>query len=209
MNSAALSLPDFSINLELLNRVEITNTASSALVYDDLAFEQLFKAHFKALHAYANVLLRDDEQAEEIVQNLFMRLWEKRELLSANTSVKAYLYRSVHNDCLNYIKHNKVKAKYQEYASYSMNQHSESAARKVELKEFEWRIHEALNELPQQCRLIFQMSRFEDLKYKEIAEQLNLSVKTVENQMGKALKLMRLKLKDFLPLLLLWLNRML
>ena len=82
---------------------------------------------------------------------------------------------------------------------------TEQASKKLELRELEDRISEAIKELPQQCRTIFQMSRFEELKYKEIADQLGLSIKTVENQMGKALKIMRTKLADFLPLILLWL----
>ena len=183
------------------NRVEITKDN----LYSDLAFEQLFKAHFKALHAYANAMLQDEDASEEIVQNMFMRLWEKREVLSIQTSVKAYLYKSVHNDTLNLIKHNKVKLKYENHAAYVMKNESNKASDTFELRELEERLREAMNDLPQQCRTIFQMSRFEELKYKEIAEQLNLSVKTVENQMGKALKIMRLKLADFLPILILWL----
>jgi RNA polymerase sigma-70 factor (ECF subfamily) len=207
-NAITLNLPDFSLVLRKIYIVEVSNP-ESAFLYDDAAFEQMFKTHFKALHAYANVTLRDEEQAEEIVQGVFIKLWEKRELLHIDTSVKAYLYRSVHNECLNHIKRNKVKARYEEHAINSGSNHTESAAKLLELKELEGRIQEALAELPQQCRIIFQMSRFEELKYKEIAEQLNLSVKTVENQMGKALKLMRVKLRDFLPLFLFWLDRML
>lgn len=200
--------PDFSLSLRQLNFVEITNSAPVILL-DDLAFERLFKEYFKALHAYALVILRDEEQAEEIVQGIFVKIWEKRELLRVETSVKAYLYRSVHNECLNFIKRNKTREKYEDYTSYSMDGYSESASKKLELKELEMKVQQALNELPQQCRIIFQMSRFEELRYKEIAQQLNLSVKTVESQMGKALKLMRLKLQDFLPLVLIWLNRVL
>ncbi len=207
-SATTLNLPNFSLSLRKICIVEVSNP-DSAFLYDDAAFEQLFKTHFKALHAYANVTLRDEEQAEEIVQSVFIKLWEKRELLHIDTSVKAYLYRSVHNECLNHIKHIKVKAKYEEHATYTSPGHTESAAKLLELKELEGHIHQALSELPQQCRIIFQMSRFEELKYKEIAEQLNISIKTVENQMGKALKLMRAKLRDFLPLILIWFDRIL
>ena len=192
--------------------MEFTNTASVApvLVYNDNAFEQLFKEHYRALHAYAAVMLRDEEQAEEIVQGVFLKLWEKRDQLQIQTSIKAYLYKSVHNDCLNLFERNKTRLKYENHASYTMDKHSELASKNVELKELEDRLGKALNELPQQCRTIFQMSRFEDLKYKEIADSLGLSVKTVENQMGKALRILRTKLADFLPLVLLWiLNRFL
>jgi RNA polymerase sigma-70 factor (ECF subfamily) len=83
-----------------------------------------------------------------------------------------------------------------------MKDRTNQPAKTLELKELESRLWQALNELPEQCRTIFQMSRFEELKYKEIAERLGLSIKTVENQMGKALKLLRIKLVDFLPLIL-------
>lgn len=170
--------------------------------YDDLAFEQLFKSHFKALHAYACTLLKDEDTAEEIVQNMFLKFWEKRELLNVQTSIKAYLYKCVHNDSLNFLKHQKIKTKYQDFATYTMNNHYEPASSKVEMTELEIKLQQALNELPQQCRTIFQMSRFEELKYREIADQLGLSVKTIENQMSKALKIMRMELADFLSLIL-------
>ena len=202
-------IPDTPYLIPIFTPVELTqNEAGSGMILlSDFSFEQLFKAHFKALHAYAFAMLCDEEMAEEIVQNMFMKLWEKRERLEIQTSVKAFLYKCVHNDGLNYLKHQKIKTKYQDYATYSMKDRTEKASDRLELNELEIRLGDALNDLPQQCRTIFQMSRFEELKYKEIAEQLGLSIKTVENQMGKALKILRLKLADFLPLLILWLLR--
>jgi len=170
-------------------------------LYDDHAFEQLFKSHYNALHSYASAMLRDEDTAEEIVQSMFLRFWEKRSLLNIQTSIKAYLYKCVHNDSLNYLKHQTIKTKYQDYAAYSMNDHYEPASSKVELTELESRLQEALRELPEQCRTIFQMSRFEELKYREIADQLGLSVKTIENQMGKALRILRIKLADFITVI--------
>ncbi len=184
----------------------VTNTAGAARGYDDHAFEALFKAHFKALHSYASVMLYHDSHAEEIVQNMFVRLWEKRDLLDVQTSVKAYLYKCVHNDCLNYIKHKKIKARYQDHATFTMNDHTENTSDKLALGELQDRLQVAMNELPEQCRTIFQMSRFEELKYREIADELGLSVKTVENQMGKALRILRVKLVDFLPIVLLFMH---
>lgn len=171
--------------------------------YNDVAFEQLFKSHYKALHSYANMLLKDLDAAEEVVQTMFLRLWEKRHLLDVQTSVKAYLYKCVYNDSLNLMKHEQVKNKYQDFTLHTMNTEHESASNKVELSELQRQLQNALNTLPEQCRIIFQMSRFEELKYKEIAERLGISIKTVENQMGKALKILRLKLVDFLVLVLL------
>lgn len=185
--------------------MKLTDPVSQDTVhlYDDRAFEQLFKSHYTALHAYANVILKDEDTAEEIVQAMFMKFWEKRELLNIQTSLKAYLYKCVYHDCLNHLKHEKIKMKHQEYTYHTMDTHHEAASARVELTELQKKLGVALNELPEQCRTIFQMSRFEELKYREIADQLGLSIKTVENQMGKALRVLRLKLSDFLALILL------
>lgn len=168
-----------------------------------IVFEDVFKAHFKNLHAYACTIVKDDVMAEEMVQNVFYKIWERKAHLSIQTSLTAYLYRAVYHESLNYIKHQKVKTAYQSYATARMNQQTDNAEKKVLLGELEQRLRTALQELPEQCRTIFQMSRFEELKYQEIADKLGLSIKTVENQMGKALKLMRLKLIDFLPFVIL------
>ncbi|NEU10158.1 RNA polymerase sigma-70 factor [Flavihumibacter sp. R14] len=183
-----------------------TNKAGTVTGYDDHAFEELFKAHFKALHSYASVMLYQDSHAEEIVQSMFVRLWEKRALLDVQISIKAYLYKCVHNDCLNYLKHHKIKTKYQDHAALTMNDQIENTSDKLVLGELQDRLQAALNELPEQCRTIFQMSRFEELKYREIAEALGISIKTVENQMGKALRILRVKLVDFLPIILLFMH---
>ena len=170
-------------------------------------FEQVFKSHFKSLHAYACTIMRDAMPAEEIVQNIFLKLWEKKEEITIKENISVYLYRAVHNESLNYLRHRKVRSAYQ---SYAMRQHKqteqEKPAEKVVMKELEKKLEVALQELPEQCRTIFQLSRFEDLKYREIADRLGLSVKTIENQMGKALKLLRLKLVDFLPTILLFIT---
>lgn len=170
---------------------------------DNKAFERIFKQYFKSLHSYALMFLKDEALAEEAVQNVFVRIWEKKDQLNVLGSLKAYLYRAVHNESLNYLKHQKVRADYQLHYSNTMEEAQEQTEGKVIASELEKQILSALNDLPQQCRLIFQMSRFEQLKYQEIADQLGLSIKTVENQMGKALKIMRLKLTEFLPLILL------
>lgn len=184
-------------------KFSITTPENQYQHYDDHAFEKLFKDHFRALHAYAHVILKDEDDAEEIVQNMFLKLWEKRDSLQVQTSAKAYLYKCVYNDSLNYLKHQKIKTKYQDYAAYTMNDQHLAASSKIEMTELEYKLSLALNELPEQCRTIFQMSRFEELKYKEIAARLGLSIKTIENQMGKALRILRLELADFLSLLLL------
>lgn len=163
-------------------------------------FEQIFKAHFKGLHTYACTLIKDPVMGEEMVQSVFVRLWEKKEALEIRENIAGYLYRSVHNECLNYAKHRKVRLAYQSYVLRRHDPHDqEKASEKITTGELERRLEAAILELPEQCRLIFRLSRSEELKYREIADKLGLSVKTVENQMGKALKLLRLKLADLLP----------
>lgn len=167
---------------------------------NEAAFEQVFKTHFKNLHAYACSMLRDDMAAEEAVQNIFLKLWERSDSLSIAGSLAAYLYRAVHNECLNQLKHEKVKEAHALHVAYISPTHRDTPSRSLQAKELEQRIQKTLNELPEQCRTIFQMSRFEELRYREIADRLGLSIKTVEAQMGKALKIMREKLADLLPL---------
>jgi len=188
--------------------MELENESIGTLLAqkDEAAFEQVFKNHFKRLHAYAFTILRDEIQAEEMVQQVFFKLWERNENLSLTGSVSSYLYRAVHNESLNYIKHQKVRSNHQLNVAYSMKNEVEHPAKKIMAGELEKKIHSALNELPEQCRTIFQMSRFDELKYREIADKLGISVKTVESQMSKALRLLRVKLVDFLIFILLFIH---
>jgi RNA polymerase sigma-70 factor (ECF subfamily) len=186
-----------------LSELHLINLVSQG---SEMAFEKFFKTYFKSLHAYAFTVLQDEIMAEEIVQQVFYKIWEKKEQFRVHSSVKAFLYKAVYNECLNYLKHQQHRLNHQNYVVYtSRNQASnENAALRVELNELETRLHKAINELPEQCRNIFYMSRFDELKYREIADELGISIKTVEAQMGKALKVLRKKLIDFLPILI-WL----
>lgn len=166
----------------------------------------IFKTYYQPLCRYAYTFLNDADEAEEIVQASFISIWDKRAQVDIQTSFKSYLYRTVRNNCLNVLKHNKVKQQHARYALADGEPVHESVSENVEARELEQKIQDALQTLPDQCRLIFQLSRFEELRYQEIADQLQLSVKTVENQMGKALRLMREQLKDYLPLFLIWLQ---
>ena len=188
--------------------MELENESIGTLLAqkDEAAFEQVFKTHFKRLHAYAFTILRDEIQAEEMVQQVFFKLWERTDNLSLTGSISSYLYRAVHNESLNYIKHQKVRSNHQLNVAYSMKNEVEHPAKKIMAIELEKKIHTALNELPEQCRTIFQMSRFDELKYREIADKLGISVKTVESQMSKALRLLRVKLVDFLIFILLFIH---
>ncbi len=170
---------------------------------DEALFERVFKAHFKALHAYAFTFVKDNAVAEDMVQNIFLRLWNKADEISITQSFTAYLYRCVYNECLNYLRHEKVKAAHETYLKHNTRPSGEPTPEEVTYQELKHQLSEALQTLPEGCRTIFQLSRFESLKYREIADKLGLSVKTVENQMGKALRILRVRLIDFLPLMLL------
>ena len=184
-------------------RMQVQEPSAIPLAFngEGQTFEKLFKTHFKSLYAYAYTIVKDEMAAEEMVQNVFFKIWEKKGGLDIQSPALAYLYKSVYHESLNYLKHQKVKAAYQAHTVYQMKNQSDHASKKIMLSELEQQINKALDELPEQCRTIFQMSRFEELKYQQIADRLGLSIKTVENQMGKALKILRLKLVDYLPFL--------
>jgi RNA polymerase sigma-70 factor (family 1) len=168
---------------------------------DEASFERLFRAYYPRLCAYAATMLTDRDEAEEIVQTMFCRIWEQRAQLDITTSMQAYLFRAVRNASLNQIKKNQLRESYKAMNLDNINQNPEyqpDHSTELALKQ---RIEQAIADLPEQCRLIFKMSRFEELKYKEIADQLGISIKTVENQMGKALKVLRYRLADFLIVL--------
>lgn len=168
---------------------------------DERAFEQMFKGHYQSLCSFANSFLGDIDEAEEIVQQVFYSLWAKRESIEVNSTLKSYLYKAVHNSSLNKIKQGKVRQLYADGYKATANVTTHSTTDIVQGKELEAIINDAIAELPEQCGVVFKMSRFGNLKYAEIADELNISVKTVENHMGKALKLMREKLKDYLHVL--------
>lgn len=173
---------------------------------DETAFEMIFKTYYEPLCNYAFTFILDRDEAEEIVQATFLNVWEKRGTIAIETSLKAYLYRAIRNSCLNVIKHTNIKRKHAAETVFVSDKSHEAVSQSVISSELDQKIGDALMVLPEQCRLVFRMSRFEDLKYAEIAEQLNISIKTVENQIGKALKIMREELKEYLPILIILMN---
>jgi len=166
---------------------------------DEAAFEKTFRTYYSRLCKYANSLLKDSDEAEEVVQTVFLTIWEKRADLEITFSIKAYLYRAVHNHCLNRFKHAAIKEAHKEYSVHFIPQSYESVTQAIHASELEEQIEHAVNKLPAQCQKAFRMSRFEELKYQEIAERLDISIKTVENQIGKALRILRVELADYLP----------
>jgi len=179
----------------LNDEVQIWNSIKAG---DEVVFEKVFKQYYSRLCNYASGILNDTDEAEEVVQQTMINLWEKRNTLEINTSFKSYLYRAVHNAALNKIRQSKVKQLYTIEKVYEGENFAEQASHKVLKSELEQQIVKAIDQLPEQCRLVFKLSRFEEMKYAEIASHLDISIKTVENHMGKALKLLRGHLKDYL-----------
>lgn len=168
---------------------------------DESAFEQVYKTYFGALHAYAFSFLRSDVLAEEAVQNVFFRIWRRKDALRSLAPLKPYLYRSVHNESLNMLKRLRREAEYAGNQAHSDEGSDADASELMQAGELKQRIAVALNALPPQCGTVFRMSRFEELRYQDIADKLGISVKTVENHIGKALKMLRVALAEYLPLI--------
>ena len=168
---------------------------------EEAAFQNLFQTYYPLLCVQAKRLLGDLDQAKEVVQEVFVRLYEQREALPQLVSMKAYLYRSVRNACLNHLKQEQTHQLHHQQLFYHAAP-AEETDPLVQL-ELEEKIWQAVQRLPEQCRRIFQMNRFGEKKNAQIAEELGLSIRTVETQISKALKILRRELADFLPLLLL------
>jgi RNA polymerase sigma-70 factor (ECF subfamily) len=159
-------------------------------------FESLFRSSYVSLVRYAKTLIRDHDTAEEIVQDLFFTIWRDKEKLHIESSLNGYLYRAVHNRCLHYIGHIRVVEKYAREMAVSDQVNNESPTDILHYKELQSKIAGILERLPEKCGRIFCMSRFEGLKYSEIAEKLSVSIKTVEANMGRALKEFRKALAE-------------
>lgn len=168
---------------------------------DKKALEILFKTYYSPLCRFAKTILKNSEQAEDVVQEVFLKIWDKRNSIDPNPSFKAYLYMAVRNHSLNLLKINERKYWLDDdLENYEILSNNEVQAQ-LEAKELSQKINEVIESLPEKCKLTFKLSRFENLSYKEIAEAMGLSVKTVENQMGKALALLRKEVSPYLSLL--------
>jgi len=172
--------------------------------YEELGFEKLFKLHYSKLIFFANKFVNDVDTAEELVSETFACLWENRDKYSFDNSFSGFLYKIVQNRCLNYLKHKKVESEYINYLLKNnlLKEASDFEEEKFVAKEFETHILEAINNLPERCREVFKLSRFEQKKNREIADLLNISNKTVERQITIALEKLRFRLQHFLVLIL-------
>lgn len=161
-------------------------------------FEKLFREHFTALCYFAQKYLGDLDSSKEIVHSVFIKIWENRAEFDWEKPAKSYLFTSVYNRSLNFIRDKKRFVSNSTDESWENSDDVSAFSDNLEVAELEVRIKQALKKLPEKCREVFELNRFEGKKYSEIAEHLNISVKTVETQMSKALKILKDELKDYL-----------
>ncbi|MEN8123054.1 MAG: RNA polymerase sigma-70 factor [Bacteroidota bacterium] len=161
------------------------------------AFEKVFRELYSPLCGYANKIINDPDKAEEIVQEVFYIIWKNKERLTIRVSLKSYLYKSVQNSCLQIAQHQLVKEKYRQFVINGDNDKQLSPDTELEVKEINKAIDQTLDSLPERCKEIFYMNRFEGLKYREIAEKMSISQKTVEANISRALKHLRKNLKQY------------
>ncbi len=157
---------------------------------DSKAIDYLFSEYYEMLCNRVYQIIKDREYAEDIVQDIFMNIWKKREQLEIKISIKAYLMRSAMNRSLNFIRDNKVR--FQEI-EIDVEDNTTSIQLTLEKNDFERKIQAYIDMLPPKCKTVFILNRFDQMKYKEIAEMLDISVKTVENHIAKALAFLRVK----------------
>ena len=170
---------------------------------DEQALELLFRKYNVRLCVFANKFLNDPEEAQEIVQDMFVKIWEGRDEIDPEDSLKSYVFKIVQNLSLNKLRRKKVESRYIEIYKLVYIEHQEFSAHESLLaRELEEHIVHSIGKLPSGCRKVFELSRIEGLKYREIADNLHISVKTVEVQMSKALRSLRIELSDYLTLFL-------
>jgi len=161
-------------------------------------FEEIYNEHYHALCSYAQRFVFNSEDTREIVQDVFVKIWEIRETLPGDINFKTYLYTAVRNRCLDYLKHLKITNSYKATLLRQVSENMQNGTNASETpleglitKDLEKSITDAVEALPDKCREVFMLSRFEGMKYKEIAEKLNISVNTVETHMSRAIKALR------------------
>lgn len=165
---------------------------------EEWALDNLFRAHYAFLCQAVFRVIGDRNLAEDLVQEVFYELWRKRATLKINQSLRAYLKRSAVNRTLNYIRDQRLVVDDESAMPFDLASDQVGAVQQLEADELQVQIEAAIGDLPERCRLVFGLSRFEEMSNKEIASHLDISVKTVENQMTKALRMLREKLSPYL-----------
>lgn len=161
------------------------------------SFEILFRAYYKPLLIYCRKIVGNNEDAHEIVQDIFLNIWEKRKEIEIKVKINSYLYKAVYNNSLQFLKRQKLETKYKKY-KFLQNNGFEKPNVEMMTTELNYKIGLILDSLPENCKNIFIMNRFNGMKYQEIADKLFISIKTVEANMTKALKCFRENLKEYI-----------
>lgn len=177
---------------------------------ENIKFEDIYLSYFSKMKHFATEYVISDEDAENIVQDVFVELWENKEMLNMHMNLIAYLFTTIKNKCLNHIRHKIVvqntATKMQEEYLISLRMNLDSLEtfdnKLFSDQDIEKIINRVLDSLPEKCRTIFFMSKIEGKKQKEIAQELNISINTVGTQIGIAYKKLRTELKDYLPIML-------
>ncbi|MEP1095056.1 MAG: RNA polymerase sigma-70 factor [Cyclobacteriaceae bacterium] len=172
-----------------------------ALFGDHMQFEMAYKQYYSMLVGFAFQYVEDGDIAEDVVQEVFSNLWNQSDRIEVKTNVKSYLFGAVRNASLNHLKHLKVV---ESHAKMTTQPEASDPTDFIEMDELQEKIESALAQLPEKRRQIFEMSRFEEKKYHEIAKELDISIKTVETQMSRALKVMREVLGSYLMYLIIF-----
>jgi RNA polymerase sigma-70 factor (ECF subfamily) len=180
------------------------NDNNQHINHDKQDFKEVFRKYFQPLYCLCRFYLENEDEAKDIVQDAFVRLWEVRAILHADSKLGNFLFTLVKNNCLNILNrrqimlkhHEKIRAKELHYQYESLERIGDDF---MEFNELQEKIDGAVIKLPEHCRIVFEMSRNEDLKNREIAEKLGVTIKTVEAHLTKALKILRNELKDYLP----------
>lgn len=160
--------------------------------------EAIFKQYHKELCRWAYTFVRDKDQAKDIVQDVFLKLWKNRDDVEWGAALKGYLYKATTNASLNYLESHKRKNTIHEQIKHNSSLISYETSDSIIFSELQTKVQQAIEDLPPRCKVIYLLSRQEGLKYQQIADQLELSIKTVENQMGIALEKLRTDLRPFL-----------
>ena len=161
-------------------------------------FAEIFSVYYKDMVMFAYGFTHEREDSEEIVQDVFVKLWEEHEKINISTSIKSYLLKSVQNKCIDWHRHRKVVNHHSNYVTENSLLYEYDTDNYILSSELELLIEKAIASLPGKVKETFELSRFEGFKYQEIADKLNVSVRTIEVRISKALELLRESLIDFL-----------
>lgn len=186
----------------IMANVELVDILSRLRANDQSVLKELFQAHYPSVCKTIHRFIIDKNLVEDLAQEVFIRFWRKRQDLNITSSVPAYLRRMAINEALGHLR--KQKYYEEEITPNTMGGSAESGEEQFLYAELEGSIKDAIDALPPRCRSVFQLSRFEDHTYQEIADKMGISIKTVENQMSKALRILREQLSGYLQLLIIW-----